>query len=130
MPHKRGGRTHWSPEHERWTVSPGFEYHPVYWVTWLGAAVSAAVNSARLPTHGELCVLAADTEPSNHNYALGAVAPVAHAITPHRIHHPVGNLQEWCGDGPLSEFGQPAERWIHGDEDPSRHLAHLVDPPP
>jgi hypothetical protein len=114
MPHERGGRIHWSPEHETWTVSPGFAQHPVYWVTWLGAAVFAAVNSARLPTHGELCVLGADTEASNHDYAIGDVAPAAQAIAPHGIHHPVGNLQVWCGDGPPVRFGQPVERWIHG----------------
>ncbi|MFC0528586.1 hypothetical protein [Phytohabitans kaempferiae] len=114
MPHERGGRIHWTPQHETWTVSPGFEQHPVYWVTWLGAAAFAAVNSARLPAHGELCVLAADTEPSNHDYALGDVAPVAHVTAPHGIHHPVGNLQVWCGDGPPPQFGQPTQRWIHG----------------
>ncbi|MEV0732201.1 hypothetical protein [Polymorphospora sp. NPDC050346] len=114
MPHERGGRIHWSPERESWMVSPGFAHHPVYWVTWFGAAVFAAVNSARLPTHGELCVLAADTEPSNHGYALGDVAPVTHMISPHGVHHPVGNVQVWCGDGPPADFGQPVERWIHG----------------
>ncbi|MEV4197447.1 MULTISPECIES: hypothetical protein [Micromonospora] len=114
MPHERGGRIHWSPEHETWTVSPGYEHHPVYWVTWIGAALFAAVNSARLATHGELCVLAADTEPSNHDYALGDVAPVAHMIAPHGVHHPVGNVQVWCGDGPAATFGQPVQRWIHG----------------
>jgi len=114
MPHERGGRIHWSPEHETWTVSPGFAHHPVYWLTWLGAAVFAAINSARLPTHGELCVLAADTEASNHGYAIGDVAPVAHVVAPHGVHHPVGNVQVWCGDGPTAQFGQPVQRWIHG----------------
>jgi hypothetical protein len=114
MPHERGGRIHWSPERETWTVSPGYEHHPVYWVTWIGAALFAAVNSARLASHGELCVLAADTEPSNHDYALGDVTPVAHIIAPHGIHHPVGNVQVWCGDGPAAAFGQPVDRWIHG----------------
>ncbi|GAA2493905.1 hypothetical protein [Winogradskya humida] len=114
MPHERGGRVHWSPERESWTVSPSFDHHPVYWVTWLGAAVFAAVNSARLPTHGELRVLAADTEPSNHDYTIGDVAPVVQMPAPRGIHHSVGNLQVWCDDGPLARFGQPAERWIHG----------------
>jgi hypothetical protein len=114
MPNERGGRIHWSPERDTWTVSPGFAYHPVYWVTWIGAAVFAAVNSARLPTHGELHVLAADVEPSNHDYALGDVAPVAHVTAPQGVHHPVGNVQVWCSDGPLARFDQPVERWIHG----------------
>lgn len=114
MPHERGGRIHRSTEHETWTVSPGFEHHPVYWVTWIGAAVFAAINSARLPAHRELCALAADTEPSNHDYAIGDVAPVAHPIDPYGIHHPVGNVQVWCGDGPATTFGRPVERWIHG----------------
>ncbi|HET8661280.1 MAG TPA: hypothetical protein VFM55_20065 [Micromonosporaceae bacterium] len=114
MPHERGGRLHWSPDLETWTVSPGFGQHPVYWVTWLGAAVFAAVNSARLPAHGELCALAADAEPSNYGYVLGDVAPVAHPSASRGIHHAVGNLQVWCGDGPQPAFGQPVERWIHG----------------
>lgn len=114
MPHERGGRVHWSPERKSWTVSPNFEHHPAYWVTWLGAAVFAAVNYARLPIHGDLCELAANTEASNHDYAIGDVAPVAHLTALHGIHHPVGNLQVWCDDGPPALFEQPVERWIHG----------------
>ncbi|MGI5184722.1 hypothetical protein ACQEVZ_51550 [Dactylosporangium sp. CA-152071] len=114
MPHERGGRIHWSPEHETWTISAGYEQHPVYWVTWLGAAVFAAVNAARLPTHGELCALATGAAASNHDYTIGDVAPVAEPAPLHGIHHPVGNVQVWCSDGPSVAFGQPVQRWIHG----------------
>lgn len=114
MPHERGGRLHWSTRRQLWTVSGGFEHHPVYWVTWLGAAVFAAINSARLPAHGELSALAADAEPSNHSYAIGDVTSVARVISPNEVHDLVGNLQVWCGDGPPATFGQPVERWIHG----------------
>jgi len=80
----------------------------------VGAAVFAAVNCARLPAHGELCVLAAGTGASNHSYAIGDVTSVVQMVASHGIHHPVGNLQVWCGDGPPALFGQPAQRWIHG----------------
>ncbi|MEW1837691.1 hypothetical protein AB0392_07035 [Nonomuraea angiospora] len=49
MPHERGGRLHRDPVSGRWMVSPGFENHPAYWVTWIGAAAFAARHSARLP---------------------------------------------------------------------------------
>lgn len=114
MPHERGGRIHFDTQRGRWSVSPGFDHHPVYWVTWPGAAAFALSNSARLPTHGELCVLAADSEPSNHNYAVGDAAPVVQSVAPLGIHHPVGNVQVWCGDGPPPLFGQPVEKWLHG----------------
>ncbi|WP_051366672.1 hypothetical protein [Hamadaea tsunoensis] len=114
MPHERGGRIHWSSERETWTISPGFAHHPAYWVTWIGAALFAAVNSARLPAHSELCALAAETTSSNHDYALGDAAQVTQTQAPYGIHHPVGNVQVWCGDGPPTPHGQPVQRWIHG----------------
>ncbi|GIH07169.1 hypothetical protein Rhe02_52360 [Rhizocola hellebori] len=114
MPHERGGRLHFDQHAGRWTVSPGYENHPVYWVTWIGAAVFAAVNSARLPAHEELRVLAAGSDPSNHSYDLGDVSPVTQAVTPLGIHHAVGNVQVWCADGPVARFDEPAQRWIHG----------------
>jgi Sulfatase-modifying factor enzyme 1 len=49
MPHERGGRLHHDPAADRWGVSPGYEDHPVYWVTWIGAAAFAAWSGARLP---------------------------------------------------------------------------------
>lgn len=114
MPHERGGRIHWSQETATWTVSSGYASHPVYWVTWLGAAAFAAINAARLPTHADLCQLAADAEPSNHDYTVGDVIPVVEPSARHDIHHPVGNLQVWCADGPATRFDQPVERWLHG----------------
>ena len=49
MPHQRGGRLHYDPDASRWQVSEGYERHPVYWVTWTGAAAFAAWEGARLP---------------------------------------------------------------------------------
>lgn len=114
MPHERGGRVHWSPDQDAWTVSPGYEHHPVYWVTWLGAAAFAAVNSARLPNHAEADALAAGVSTANHDYSHGDVQPAVQGRPWHGIHHAVGNLQIWCGNGPEPRFGQPVERWIHG----------------
>ena len=56
MPHERGGRLHRDPATGRWHVSEGYEHHPVYWVTWIGAAAFAAWSNARLPTRAELIV--------------------------------------------------------------------------
>ena len=38
-------------------MSAGYEGHPAYWVTWIGAATLAAWHGARLPTRAELIKL-------------------------------------------------------------------------
>ncbi|MDQ1288261.1 MAG: hypothetical protein QG622_1826 [Actinomycetota bacterium] len=55
MPHQRGGRLH--PAGYGHRISPGYGDHPVYWVTWIGAAAYAALVGARLPTRAEAHVL-------------------------------------------------------------------------
>lgn len=103
MPHERGGRLHHDTDTGRWHVSAGYEQYPVYWVTWIGAAAFAASLGARLPTRAELidCSDACGAQAVNSDYGQGDVSAV---IEPGRsarqIHHLVGNVQVWCGDGP------------------------------
>ncbi|MFE9244771.1 hypothetical protein [Nocardiopsis sp. NPDC006938] len=114
MPHERGGRLH--PSHDGWIVSPGYEHHPAYWVTWLGAAAYALLEGARLPTADELDWLTIDTEASNADYRVGDVTPVTEpGVTADAVHHRVGNVQSWCGDGPDDEPDwAPVTRYLHG----------------
>jgi hypothetical protein len=116
MPHERGGRLHLNPATGSWTVSEGYQDHPAYWVTWIGAAAFAAWNGGRLPTRAELIQLTQDAPMTgNAGYRSGDVTP---ATEPGRsasaIHHLLGNLQVWCSDGPDRLAGGPAVRWLHG----------------
>ncbi|GAA1657399.1 hypothetical protein GCM10009765_03660 [Fodinicola feengrottensis] len=115
MPHERGGRIHLHPATKQWTVSRGYEHHPAYWVTWIGAAAFAAWTGARLPTRAELHRHTLGAEPTNTMYAVGDVVA---ATEPGRsqldIHHRVGNLQTWCGDGPPGGRHQPVARYLFG----------------
>jgi Sulfatase-modifying factor enzyme 1 len=117
MPHERGGRLHQDTATGRWEVSTGFEDHPVYWATWIGAATFAAWTGARLPSRAELLRLTADNTAVNADYVSGDVTPV---IEPGRrsgeIHHLLGNLQVWCCDGPspAERSGGPPGRWLFG----------------
>ncbi|MFE3601335.1 hypothetical protein [Streptomyces sp. NPDC059142] len=116
MPHERGGRLHFDATRRRWWVSSGYETHPAYWVTWVGAAVMATWSGARLPTRTEALEAAADARAYNADYAVGDTCPVAEpGRGPGQIHHMVGNLQNWCGDGPdVSDPGQPRQRYLVG----------------
>lgn len=93
MPHERGGRLHFDRSRRRWEVSAGYESHPAYWVTWVGAAVMAAWSGARLPTRAEALVAAAGERAYNCDYAVGDSSPVTE---PGRrewdVHHLVGNV--------------------------------------
>lgn len=117
MPHERGGRLHYDEHTRRWTVSPGFGTHPVYWVTWTGAAVLAARHGARLPSRAEMIAETSydGVAVTNHGYQVGDTVPVTE---PGRglgeIHHLAGNLQVWCCDGPDGDLSAPASRWLHG----------------
>ncbi|MFD0351713.1 SUMF1/EgtB/PvdO family nonheme iron enzyme [Kitasatospora aburaviensis] len=115
MPHERGGRLHL--DHARkWRVSPGYEGHPAYWVTWLGAAAVAAWHGARLPTRAE-ALEAAAFAPTPHNtaYAHGDTVPVAEpGRGAGQIHHLVGNVQIWCSDGPGAGSMEPTRRYLFG----------------
>jgi formylglycine-generating enzyme required for sulfatase activity len=119
MPHERGGRLHHEPATGHWYISPGYEQHPAYWVTWIGAAAFAARDGARLPTRAELIRLTSQTTVASSNaaYRDGDVTAVTE---PGRgdgdIHHLAGNLQTWCADGPSASQldGGPAARWLFG----------------
>jgi len=114
MPHGRGGRIH-ADDRGRWQVSPGYEDHPAYWVTWVGAAAYAALAGARLPAHAELSTATLAAAPTNTSYAAGdTVAVTEPGRAADEAHHLVGNVQVWCGDGPATEGDQPLSRWLHG----------------
>lgn len=96
MPHERGGRLHYNQHARRWTVSPGFGTHPVYWVTWAGAAAFAARHGARLPSRREITVETSreGLTVTNHDYQAGDTVPVTQpGLGPGEIHHLAGNLQ-------------------------------------
>jgi hypothetical protein len=117
MPHQRAGRLHYNPHARRWTVSPGFGTHPVYWVTWIGAAAFAARHGARLPSRAEMIAETGrdDVKVTNHGYHVGDTVPATEpGLGPDEIHHLAGNLQVWCGDGPDGPPAVPASRWLHG----------------
>jgi formylglycine-generating enzyme required for sulfatase activity len=119
MPHERGGRLHHERATGRWHVSPGYEDHPGYWVTWVGAAAFAAWHGARLPARPELIKLTSGTSTATGNtaYRSGDVTPVTEPGRPAGdIHHLLGNLQAWCADGPPAGHlsSDPAARWLYG----------------
>jgi hypothetical protein len=118
MPHERGGRLHRDPSTGQWTVSPGYQDYPAYWITWLGAAAFAAWAGARLPARGELATLTARTPVrGNVGYREGDASPVIEpGVGRSGIHHLLGNLQLWCGDGPDAEVSSncPVTRWLYG----------------
>ncbi|MFD7896943.1 SUMF1/EgtB/PvdO family nonheme iron enzyme [Streptomyces sp. NPDC059743] len=115
MPHERGGRLHFDAGRRVWRVSPGYESHPAYWVTWAGAAAMAAWLGARLPTRAEALEATAGARAYNCDYAVGDASSVAepgHSL--HQIHHLVGNLQIWCGDGSDQPVAEPVQRYLFG----------------
>ncbi|MFC5668334.1 SUMF1/EgtB/PvdO family nonheme iron enzyme [Kitasatospora misakiensis] len=113
---QRGGRLHQDQAGGRWRPSPGYEHHPAYWVTWLGAAALAAWHGARLPSRAEV-VEAAALVPSVYNagYRFGDATPVIEpGRDPGDIHHLVGNVQVWCQDGESGGLEFPLRRYIVG----------------
>lgn len=121
MPHSRGGRINFNHGAGRYQVSTGFEDHPVYWVTWIGAAAFARYSGCRLPLRAELDALTTegdiDLNAINADYRVGDVLPVVESDLPEsRIHHLVGNVQVWCLDGPAAptDGDEPASRYLYG----------------
>jgi formylglycine-generating enzyme required for sulfatase activity len=117
MPHERGGRLHQDKPAGSWDVSTGFDDHPAYWVTWIGAAAFAAWTGARLPARDEILSLTASATVSNAGYQSGDVTPVSEpGRGADEIHHLLGNLQVWCSDGPSAPdcLDGPAARWLSG----------------
>ncbi|MEV3853090.1 SUMF1/EgtB/PvdO family nonheme iron enzyme [Streptomyces sp. NPDC050095] len=115
MPHERGGRLHYDQATRRWRVSPGYESHPAYWVTWIGAALMAAWSGARLPTRAEALRATKGAQAHNSNYLVGDSCPVTEpGLADHEVHHTIGNVQIWCGDGPDQPQSQPVQRYLFG----------------
>jgi len=107
----RGGRIIFS--HNRYEVVPGYERHPVYWVTWFGAALYANYKGTTLPTFSELtsayaarpCDLAAINASYRHGDTI-AVDSDENSL--------IGNLASWCQDGPESSSSHPNYRYMSG----------------
>jgi hypothetical protein len=116
MPHERGGRLHRDASTGQWTVSPGYQDYPAYWITWIGAAAFAAWAGARLPARAELASLAAGNPlTGNAGYREADASPVTEpGLGRSEIHHLLGNLQLWCSDGPDPGPGEPIARWLYG----------------
>ena len=121
MPHSRGGRIVFSHSAGQYQVCPGYENHPVYWVTWIGAAAYARYTGCRLPSRVEIDAVTtggnANLNAINAEYRIGDVLPVTEpGLADDRIHHLVGNVQVWCADGPAPpDVGDtPACRFIYG----------------
>ncbi|MET9142950.1 SUMF1/EgtB/PvdO family nonheme iron enzyme [Streptomyces sp. NPDC004042] len=115
MPHERGGRLRFDSASRRWQVSPGYEFHPAYWVTWIGAAITAAWFGARLPTRAEALEATRGARAYNSDYVLGDSCPVMEPGTDDRaVHHAIGNVQTWCWDGPDQPAAQPVQRYLFG----------------
>jgi len=105
MLHERGGRIAFFPGSGRYLARVGYEYHPAYWVSWIGAAAFARYIGCRLPLRAEIDTmtmdLPIDLETINAAYRVGDTLPVADPdIADHEIGHRVGNVQVWCIDGP------------------------------
>ncbi|MFE5860206.1 hypothetical protein ACFQ77_06545 [Streptomyces virginiae] len=116
MPHERGGRIHFDADKRYWYVSRGYESHPAYWVTWVGAAARAAWSGARLPTRAEALEATFSAPPAaNCDYAVGDTSPVTEpGRGPGQVHHLVGNVQVWCADGPEATEEEPLKKYLFG----------------
>lgn len=103
MPPERGGRLIFDKEVGRFMLVAGYEDHPAYWLTWLGAATYAAWRGGRLPTAKEWSAVyeiyhdRLRHDSGNHSYAHDDVVPTGGLIEglPHDF---FGNLRIWCDD--------------------------------
>lgn len=119
MLHERGGRIHFDESTGQYMVSEGYEEHPAYWVTWIGAASYALYAGARLPTRQESAALASEyaheLELANVDYKVGDAVKVTDISKGAcEIHHPVGNVGMWCADGPEQADDEPLTRYMYG----------------
>ncbi|MCX4966316.1 hypothetical protein OHA98_16010 [Streptomyces sp. NBC_00654] len=115
MPHERGGRLHYDRADRRWRISRGYEQHPAYWVTWIGAALMAAWCGARLPTRTEALQAAKGARAHNSDYVAGDSCPVAEpGLGDREVHHLIGNVQVWCGDGPDQPESRSVQKYLFG----------------
>lgn len=103
MPPQRGGRLIFNKSSRQFAAVDGYSDHPVYWMTWLGAASYAAWRGGRLPTAGEWAeVYEANKDAlwqrsSNHSYSHDDVIPTGGSTdaVPQDF---FGNLKIWCDD--------------------------------
>lgn len=120
MPCERGGRIYFDEDKDKYAVISGYEYYPVYWVTWLGAAAFARYTGCSLPTSDQLTRLAnntSDTELSgiNINHRVGDVVPAGtFAPDDTGIFDKLGNLSVWCENGPNDKSSDRFNRYIFG----------------
>jgi hypothetical protein len=117
----RGGRIHFNKDKNKYEVSPGYENHPVYWVTWIGSSAFALSKGLRLPKRTEINTLVYNTNVSldsiNAGHKLDDVQPVnIEDYVPGEVNNVVGNLAVWCSDGKnqLPNDPQSATRYIYG----------------
>jgi len=107
----RGGRIIFS--HNRYEVVPGYNRHPVYWVTWFGAALYAAYRGTGLPTFSEFTgaytATTCDLAAINASYRHGDTVTVDSDEN-----SLIGNLASWCQDGPETHLNHPNHRYISG----------------
>jgi hypothetical protein len=119
MLNSRGGRMHFDEADGKYHVSEGYEGHPVYWVTWIGANAFAKYSGARLPSKEEadsLIVSAViDIDKVNADYVVGDVVPVVEEDRGQQeIHHVIGNVAMWCGDSPEQTIEGPLMKYMYG----------------
>ena len=121
MIHERGGRIHFNKIKQKHEVSTGYENHPVYWVTWLGALVFSIYSGLRLPRRSEINLLFKSTKISleiiNAEHKLDDVTPMTTKnCIRGEINDVVGNLAVWCLDGEKHLSGDPQSitRYIYG----------------
>jgi formylglycine-generating enzyme required for sulfatase activity len=118
---ERGGRIHFDKSSSRYVISPGYENHPVYWITWIGAAAFAASKGLRLPLRHEIDQLVNNADVSlraiNAGHRSDDVYPIhSQNYLPGEINDLVGNLAVWCKDGndQASLDTQSSTRYIYG----------------
>lgn len=117
---QRGGRIWFSPDSGSYEVSTGYEKHPLYWVTWLGAAAFARYMGSRLPSLAEARTLMKDKIHSdlstiNADQRHDDVTPAGkYDADSAGIYDAVGNLSIWCSDGFADSEAHPTQRYIVG----------------
>lgn len=118
---ERGGRIWFNPNKSKYEVTEGYENHPVYWVTWLGAAAYARFIGCRLPDRDEIEELTQlvlediDLNKINAGHAHHDASPIG-AMSPNRmgIYDLIGNIASWCRDGNPHDEISAASRYMFG----------------
>lgn len=120
MIHERGGRIFLDQETKLYTVSSGYENHPVYWVTWIGACAFSKYSGARLPNREEYLGIISQLGNINFSevnceYMLGDTTPVDESkVDSLGLLDAVGNVAIWCLDGPENQNHQIKTKFFCG----------------